>query len=200
MASIFCGFLSLSPVFAQQEDMGKKAFELAQTGEYAEALKFYETAISENDKNANFFYYKGVCHFELHQYTEAVSAFTRAIDLHGRRADYFSNRGKAFLRLSDFGQAAEDFSRAIKLDPLQGEFYYLRATARYGSKNYEASLNDYHTAINTDDRVGEYYLGRGECYLALGDRDRACQDIKMAVERHAFNARFQFESLCESKP
>lgn len=196
MANLCLGLFP-STVFSQhEEDPGKQAFEHAQMGEYTEALLLYEKAISITDKNANYFYYKGVCHFELHQYQEAVVAFTSAIGIHSRRADYFSNRGKAYLRLEQFAEAIEDFSRAIQLDPLQGEFYYLRATAKSGLKIYPEALKDYDIAIGKDSRVGEYFLGRGECYLAMGQAALACENFHQAVTKHAFNAKYQYETHC----
>jgi tetratricopeptide (TPR) repeat protein len=84
---------------------------------------------------------------------------------------------------SDWNGAIEEYSNAISKNVKNASAYYNRAIARNNLKDYRGAITDFSKAIyfNSDDAiVSASYLGRGKCYLLLGNKNNACLDFNKA--------------------
>ncbi|MEM7512997.1 MAG: tetratricopeptide repeat protein [Bacteroidota bacterium] len=188
--------LGLSGMLAAQE-ASAHALELAQSGEYEEALKFYRVALDEKPKSSQNHYYKGLCEFELGKLDSAYVSFTKAISIVRNRPDLYFYRGRTLFLLDRYEEALPDLDKAIKLDPRMGDYYLFRGRTRISLQQIEEAHKDFSRAIETDRRVGTYYLDRGTTRLILQDTVAGCSDIKLAYEKRAFNASYWWK-ICQS--
>ncbi|MGP6220806.1 tetratricopeptide repeat protein [Caldiplasma sukawensis] len=97
--------------------MGYYRFEFANLKKYEEAIKEFDTAISLNPENPNYYYTKGLILSFLERYEEALLEYDKAINLDPNNPDYHYDKGISFKRLRLYYGVIKEFDMAIKLDP-----------------------------------------------------------------------------------
>ena len=95
--------------------------------------------------------------------------------------------GKEKADNGNWNDAVNTYTSALQQDPKNADAYHNRAIARFNLKDYRGALMDYSKAINVGtsigaDCVGAAYYGRGQCYYALGMKDKACLDFVKSSE------------------
>ena len=94
-------------------DRGKA---MADKGEYFEAIRDYDMAISLNPANAKSYHYRGKAKEELGQHAAAIVDYDKAISLDPDAAYAYYYRGKVKADLGHKGQEGrEDLEKALKL-------------------------------------------------------------------------------------
>jgi tetratricopeptide (TPR) repeat protein len=114
----------------------------------------------------------------------AIAIHTRKKDDHDTAKDYGA-RGALFLAQRMFSKSIADFTKAIELAP-DGEVYFVgRARALLESGDAKVALLDAERVRN--DNYGHSFalLLRGRVYLALGRREHAIDDLRLAARLDA---------------
>ncbi len=179
------------------KELAKEGYELALMGNYEQSKEKYLQAVSLSPTTSIYYYYIGLCEFEIGEDSLAVHSFTKAINLLKNRPDYFFYRGRANAELKRFDEAITDYDSAIYLDPFLTDYYVHRGRVKAALKLHEQGVADFSKAIEIDPRMGDPYVDRARSYLALEIYDKACQDLELAVKRRAFNAKYLFQTHCK---
>jgi len=88
----------------QSDDTGNKEItlewirrgnDLYNTGEYEEALKYYDKAIKKSPDYANAWYNRGIALYCLGKYEEALKCYDKAIELDPNDTQAWQNKEKA---------------------------------------------------------------------------------------------------------
>ncbi|MDR3277624.1 MAG: tetratricopeptide repeat protein [Oscillospiraceae bacterium] len=91
--------------------------------------------------------------------------------------------GEAYLDGGKYKKAAAAFSEAIKLDKKNAETYIGRGDAYAGLEAYEDAAKDYAKAIKyADEGDAEVYGKLADCYIALGDTEKALETLENGAE------------------
>lgn len=86
---------------------------------------------------------------------------------------FYCGRGICYLNLEEYQKALEDFNVAINLKPNDANAY--------------SGLDDFDKAIKTEAKHANSYIGRGTCYLYLGQHHEALNDLDMAINLMSAN-------------
>lgn len=139
-------------------------------GEYTEALKFLDHAISDDSLYENAYYLRAETYYELEQYYNAVIDINRLfklnITVNSFTPTYYITRGKAFLALDDFDNANADFEKSISISGDNAQAHYHMARLRYVTKNFEEALNELETAIEINEKNPTFYALKAEIKMA----------------------------------
>lgn len=104
----------------------------------------------------------------------------------GQTAAEHFERGEQEERKYNFDAAITEYTKAIEADPEFIDAYYLRGNLLYTQKKYQAALSDADKAISLKPDAPEYHrvllMLRGECYLKIKDKEKACQDFIKASQ------------------
>jgi tetratricopeptide (TPR) repeat protein len=174
------------------QELYVKATDLAQQGQYAEAIEVYAAAISNlgdfgwDDYGPVFgglFYDKGVCHLQLKQYDEAIAAFKACHDDYppADKIPYGSRKTKSKVVSENMRWELSVFQRGFALQQ-QGK--YEEALAAYQQfvdlKPDPTILKPIHAA---------YVLRRGKCLLGTGKlQEGETEILRLFKEPQVFNA------------
>ncbi|MDO5844592.1 MAG: tetratricopeptide repeat protein, partial [Methanocorpusculum sp.] len=63
------------------DDFFKKGLAAYSVRDFSSAEKFFSSALCENPKNANYFYYRGECFSELGKTAEAIDDYSKALEI-----------------------------------------------------------------------------------------------------------------------
>jgi tetratricopeptide (TPR) repeat protein len=116
-----------------KSDEGLKAYEEAglnyDSGDYINAIKNYNKAISFLPSLTDVYYNRGIAKEMLKDFTGTIEDFSKGIELNAsNKVDAYHRRGYIrFYKLKDEAGALLDYNKAIELDPSNGDFYYHRA-------------------------------------------------------------------------
>ena len=85
------------------------------SGNYDEALKYYNQAIAINPKSAWAYIYRGLARSELGDNEGAIKDFNQAIAINPKNAIAYDSRGLARKEIGDKAGAASDYSKYLEL-------------------------------------------------------------------------------------
>lgn len=126
----------------------------------------------------------------------AMSDFNTCLRLNPEYVAAYYNRGSLKLNMEDFKGAIADLDIAIMKNPKYIEAYNNRGIAKYFDEQYEASIIDYNIVLKLNPKHVVSYKNRGLSKLALGDKNAACADFRLAFYNGFSSASYLLEEHC----
>ena len=111
-------------------DLSNRAVELAESGQYDEALDLVNKAIKLDANNANAWYNKGIILFRMCRYQDALNSFAQAADIDPGFAGAWCNKGVALMELGKNIEATRAFDKAIAINPGDSQARHYRDLAQ----------------------------------------------------------------------
>lgn len=164
----------------------KKLLVLNREKRYADAVKVSDKLISiSNDKNKYVYYNERGCnYYRLKEYEKALDDFKKQLELNPSRTSAYNNIALCLMHLGRYDEAMSNVDKALQMDT--------EVKARYANYDTKADIllhmskpEEALTWINKipqQDFKGSNHYTRGRIYLALGQKQQAKKDIKMAVK------------------
>ena len=113
-----------------------------ENGEFKDALRRLDEAISLCKANAVAFFYRGLTHDSLGNLKNAVQDLSEAIKLDDQRPLFFYHRGLCLRHLKRLPESSQDFTRLIELEPGETRGYILRGQNRHLVKDTASAISD----------------------------------------------------------
>lgn len=181
---------------AYQKNMGalnaldwfEKGYTSEMAGDFREAIKAYDMAISINPAYAPAYNNRGKCYARLGDYTRAARDLDRAVALGPNIATIRYNRGNLNNRLGRYQRALADFNHAVSLDPRFAQAFNNRGNVYVRLHDYQRALADFDKAVSLDPGFTAAYYNRGNTQDRLGNRQQAIQDLVTAARQGSISA------------
>jgi tetratricopeptide (TPR) repeat protein len=161
--------------------------------QYDLAIEHYNSAISINPNNPDYYFGRAFCKFKRPTYNRndfnnILEDFNKAIGLKNDVAEYYLERGNFNACCEKPKNAIKDFDFAIKLNSGYGLAYYYRAKAKETMGKFYDAIVDYTKCIELNPKDAFAYVGRGNAkYNVAGEFDdywseSAYQDENIATQ------------------
>ena len=98
-------------------ELSHRVVELAESGQYDEALDLVNKGIKLDGNNANVWYNKGIILFKMCRYQDALNAFAQAADIDPEFTEAWYNKGMALMNLQKYHEAIRAFDKVLKIHP-----------------------------------------------------------------------------------
>jgi len=98
-------------------DLSNRAVELAESGQYDEALALVNKGIRLDANNANSWYNKGIILFKMGRYQDALNSFAQAADIDPEFTEAWFNKGMALMCSGKYLEAIRAFNKLLKIHP-----------------------------------------------------------------------------------
>ena len=98
-------------------DLSNRAVELAESGQYDEALALVNKGIKLDSNNANSWYNKGIILFKMGRYQDALNSFAQAADIDPEFTEAWFNKGMALMCSGKYLEAIRAFNKLLKIHP-----------------------------------------------------------------------------------
>lgn len=204
----------------------QKAEKYYKNKDYKQAILLYSIAIDSNySELCEAYNGRGYSYKYLKDNESAISDFKKSIEINPNWAFGYEGIGKIMIEnkfvngnydLDNINDAIDYFSKAIECDMGSGyDFAYKRFFKQRGEalndrayyywykkdnksfkNNLESSVSDYTAAIQIDPKYGAAYFGRGQSYMSLDDRDKACSDFLDGAENGSNDAAKWYNTNC----
>lgn len=163
----------------------KEALETFEHAQVPEELAFFSR---EGDRNIQVKHYLGLCHKALGNEKEAKEYFNANMSLDPGPSDYIKYyKGLSYDELGKKKEAEEIFNSILKAAEaeLKQETTDVDVFAKFGAEQSEEA------------RLSDAFMLKGIAYKGLGDKKRAKENLKKAVELSASNlyAKLELENL-----
>jgi len=144
-------------------------------GKYADAIPFFNRAISIYPEFADAYLYRGISEHLLQQVESALIDLDKAAELNPSLVRAYDERGRIYEEKGDTAKAIEQFSKSIQTKP-STDAYYAGALAYEKLGEHQKALPDFDNAI-VEMRDSPYaYRARALAKEALGDTQGAQED------------------------
>jgi tetratricopeptide (TPR) repeat protein len=165
----------------------KRAHALADTKQFAKALKEYDLILARDPYLAEAHYGRGTLLQELGKLDEALADYDEAIRLAPTQTVTYMNRGVVHHLKGALEKAIADYTEAIRLGHprIEGAFRN-RGVAYTALGRFAEAISDLDEAIRRKPDFVDAYCDRARARNALGQSDAALEDLA-AVERIAAN-------------
>jgi tetratricopeptide (TPR) repeat protein len=130
---------------AQQHHSGLALLQL-ESGQYAEAILNFDTAILIEPKDGELLVSRGLAKEKLNDLKGAMRDYTRAIQLDEQWPKAWFMQGNIFLKQNQLNEALENYSMAISLDENYSLAYHNRAITYMKLGNQKSACTDIHLA------------------------------------------------------
>lgn len=143
------------------------------------ALLHINSAISLDDMNGEYYYFKSKVLNELGHDKNALEQLRESLRANGKNTDAL-NEISAMLSSDSPDVALMYINRAIDLAPGSKDYLLSRANLLFGMGKYMKALAGYEEVIKIDPKNGEPLYGVGRCFAAMND-DRALEYYDKAI-------------------
>jgi tetratricopeptide (TPR) repeat protein len=118
----------------------------------------------------------------------ALSDLEKASQMDASRHEAYFNKGYIYLNLGDVQNALMEFDKAIDINTSIPEAYLYRAIAKYNLNDFSNAIDDLNASIALVANADAYYY-LGLCYIQLGQKDDARNNLKQAQAMGHTNAK-----------
>ncbi len=151
-----------------------KAQEKAELGDYENAFKLYDRAISiAPNKAASYYNNKAVIYMGLKNYDEAIREFKLALNLEPNSKQFLKNLGAAYSWQEEYEKAIEMFSQALKIDQKYEEALGETAQCYAHMKEFEKAIEIFNKALSISPNNLKWERGKAVCFMEINNLDSA---------------------------
>jgi tetratricopeptide (TPR) repeat protein len=168
-------------------EMGLIFYDRGSTG-YAQALEYFNTAISKDARSKYPYYNKGLVFTNTGRYDDAIREFKTAVSLDSNYVDAHQQLGSAYSQKEDYHSAIIYYTRAISLDPKNKFYYRNRGYCYQRIQDEDMALRDYKQALVLDPKYGVAYNDIGLIYFDRQFRDTS--NIQKALDNFTLSIQY----------
>lgn len=151
-------------------------------GDCDNAASDYRKAREIDPKDSRAYFGEASAILKRFDFTSAMRLLDDGLRLDPRSTEGLTLRAMVAASIGKYEQTISDATKAIGIDSnASPELYGWRAFAEWKSAKFKEALQDYDKAIGPTTSDAQLFLGRGSCYLALGQPDLALKDLHRAV-------------------
>ena len=165
-----------------QQDRVESARVLAETGDYEEALRLFQSLLAENPTLTVAFVGIGDIHLAQGNYREAEPAYARAVRLEPSNFDAQFGHGRVLQLLTRFAEAVRAYQRALTIRPYDIDSNINIATAYLQLEEPTLAVPFAEKAVELDPDNGGARTNLGAAYERVGRHRDAIVQYEVAME------------------
>lgn len=167
---------------------------------YKKSIEMLDEAIQINEfpqLTPILFFYRAVSKVKINDFEAAVADYTDAIRVNPYKSKYIYYRGLAYFELGNYEKAKKDFQTTLAMDGANADLYVKLAYLKQQENDLKGAIEDYTKAIEFNPKFAAPYYYRGLIYLQVLLHDKACADLKKAINLgHPLAARV-YDKYCD---
>ncbi len=108
-------------------------------------------------------------------------------------------RGYNLINLGNYEEAVKSFDKCLFINPKSADALYERAYAKLSLDRFTDALEDFDKtiAINPQIQAPRLHIHRGNCFLSLNQKDKACESFRLALQTAQEEATQLIEEHCK---
>jgi len=148
--------------------------------DYAQAIKYYNEALSKDKKNAKLYNKLGLAELSMGEYGAARTYFTKATKYDHNYPEAWNDLGVVSFVERKYGAAVRYFQKAIALDETHASFHVNLGITWFTQNNMDNAMGEYTRALQLDPEALMHTSHTGLSAQIVSREDRAKQDFMLA--------------------
>jgi len=136
----------------------QRAYQYYLTGNYANAISDYDTAIMLDPENQQYYLERGILYIKINEPDLAISDFNSALDLDNRDFQVWYNLANAYFLKNEYQISIDYYSQAIYLNPDMADLYYNRSLAFFHLKDTESACKDMVISLSLGNKNASQFI------------------------------------------
>jgi len=122
------------------------------------AIKDYNLALKEYDKDIDLYINRGLCYLALKKDCSAMTDFTKVIKIDATYPKAYYYRATIYFAQKRYSKALKDLNNALELDVTIPNALTLRGRTKYELGDKEGAFEDFKTAVQIGDKEAKKLL------------------------------------------
>jgi len=169
----------------------QKGMILKEWGDTAKAISSFQSAVEFNQQYYDAYMQLGLLH-SVKKNPVAPGFFSNALNIDPKSIEARYGKAKFFQDVSDYENALKEYNSILDISPENQEVAFNIGGILFVQKKYNEALEKYELTIKRDANFFRGYYGRGRCYEALGEINKAKEDYKRCL---ALNPQFDLAAI-----
>ena len=172
-------FESLVPQSSKLSGQGSK---LINAGKYDQAIEIFTEAISEDQSNPVFYYYRAVALDKSGNLDKALEDYQKSIEL---KPDFIlpvSRTGNIYAKQGDFEKAIEFYKKAVGLGDQDAITHYNFGVCLMNLGNSKEAKDIFERLLSLDENYSDAYYQLGIIYIGLGEAGKAKEFLQKFID------------------
>ncbi len=152
--------------------------------DYRESIELLESVVTLKPDLPDAHYTLGLAYARLDQDARAEAEFRKTVDLAPQNSQAHFNLAKLYLRAGKEAETTREQELFTKLWDRQAADRAAEGKARelFLAGDYAGTLREFDRLVETNPLSGRFQLGRGQCFLKMGQKDAALAAFQKAAE------------------
>lgn len=150
--------------------------------EYRNAISYLDLAISLNSDWYYPFLMRAYAKQDSTLYEESLSDFELAFELDSSYSEIPFYHGYSLFEIERYNEAIKLFEKALSINSDYAEAFDYIARSKYKQENFEGAIQDFTSSLKLYPNDPQILKERGEAYLKIEEKGKACTDFKLALE------------------
>ncbi|MDD4746964.1 MAG: CDC27 family protein [Salinivirgaceae bacterium] len=132
----------------------------------------------------------------IEKYSAAIEVYNSILNLDGNHCNAIYQKALCLMRTQKASEALELYLKLIDIRPDFIGGVYGAATAYVSLKNWNKGMDYINIVITAEPENAEYYIIRGQIYLEMAEKKKACNDFKKAKKLGSLDAKIIMKIHC----
>lgn len=178
----------------------QKGMILKEAGDTAKAISSFQSAVELNPDYFDAYMQLGVL-FSMKGNPLAAEYFNTALKIEPKSVEALYGLGKFLQDGGEYENALKVYDGLLAIAPDNQDAIFNIGAIYYEQKKYEEAVRKFEQTIQHDENFYRGYYGRGRCYEALGEKQKAIDDYRhcLAIKPDYTLAAIQLDMILKRK-
>ena len=173
---------SFESVAPKSTKLSTQGSNLLNEGRYEEAIEKFTDAISENQLNPVFYYYRGGSFEKTGNMDKALEDYQKSVELKPDFILPISRTAEIYAKQKDFERAIEFYKKAVELGDQDTTTYYNYGICLMNIGNSSEAKSVFEKLLSLDENYSDAYYQLGIIYIGLGDSAKAKELLQKFID------------------
>jgi len=169
----------------------QKGMILKEWGDTVKSISSFQTAVEFNQQYYDAYMQLGLLH-SAKKKSVALGFFDNALNIDPKSMEARYGKGKFFQDIEEYENSLKEYNSILNISPENQEVTFNIGGIFFVQKKYNEALQKYEETVKRDANFFRGYYGRGRCYEALGEINKAKEEYKRCL---AVNPQFELAAI-----
>ncbi len=155
----------------------QKGMILKETGDTVKSISSFQSALELDQNYFDAYMQLGIL-FSVKKNPLAIGYFDNTLKINPKSVEALYGKGKILQDLQDYDSALKTYEILLSVSPENQDAVFNAGAICYEQKKYDDAIRKFEAAIRRNENFYRGYYGRGRCYEALGEKQKAVDDYK----------------------